>query len=202
MGSQGNLTVLKTAKYNSIMADITYVALDIEKAGAMNKYPIVSIGWCVGDSNGNVLEKRKLNLQVDWNHDFEPRCWNEFWAKMPLELIESLKLNALPQPEGFAYFSNWLNQLEEKYNKIVFLSDNASFDIAALDNNLERYCGRMPLRYTSDNRYRSIIAPDDILWTINRDKLEDLYKQYSDHDPSNDAECIYRQYMEVLKWSE
>ena len=141
----------------------TYVAFDIEKAGCMNyAHPMVSIGYAVGDSEGKLLDKNKINLKVTWpkvnengvvtNYgDFEPRCWDEFWSKRPTSLITNLQENAVSQAEGMQVFANFLDGLEKKYEKIVFLSDNAGFDIAALDINLERYVRRIPLRYSTTN---------------------------------------------------
>lgn len=196
--------------------DLVYVSFDIEKAGKMTiKHAVVSIGYCVGDAEGNVLEKNKINLKVGWPviddegtvvdyNAFEKRCWDEFWSKQPESLINNLKENAVPQTEGFLRFSDFLDQLETKYKKVVFLSDNAEFDIGSLNVGLEIYCGRGPLRYTSAGKYRSIMPPDDLLESLDSNLQTKLVEKYitpyvvHDHDPSNDAEYIYRQYVAYL----
>lgn len=192
-----------------------FVAFDIEKTGCLNyTHPIVSIGYVVGDSKGNLFEKKKINLLVKWPQcdlkgincygDFEPRCWDEFWSKRPSELLKALQQNALSQEEGLKQFAEFLNSLELKYESIVFLSDNASFDIAALDVNLERYAKRNPLRYSTTGKYRSLLPPDDLFETLSVEQQNELSKKYitpfvvHDHDPSNDAEFIYRQYIAYL----
>ncbi len=199
------------------MSDTVFVAFDIEKAGQMPLgHPVISIGYCVGDLHGNVLEKDKINLQVNWpvldektnaivdyGH-FEKRCWDEFWSKQPSTLIENLKVGAMPQALGFMKFATWLNGLETKYSKVKFLSDNAEFDIGTLNVNLERYCNRGPLRYTTTGKYRSILPPDDLLDTLDAETVKELTAKHitpyvvHDHDPSNDAEFIYRQYIAFL----
>jgi hypothetical protein len=205
---------------------IILVTFDIEKTGRMNLgHPINSIGWCVGDLFGRVLQKSKINLKVRWPTivsedtktmdygDFEPRCWDEFWSKRPPALIEELKKDAHEQEFGMTKFATWLDVLEKEYpeatHKIVFLSDNASFDIAALDVNLERYTKRGPIRYSLSGKFRSLYPPDDMLAIVPDDVLEPLIKKRidavveHDHDPSNDAEHIYRQFilaMEVRRY--
>jgi hypothetical protein len=49
------------------MTQNIYVAIDIEKTGSkMMQYSLVSIGVCVGNSEGVVLEKFKINVKVNW----------------------------------------------------------------------------------------------------------------------------------------
>lgn len=194
----------------------TYVAFDIEKAGCLNlTHPIVSIGYAVGTAEGKLYYKGKFNLKVQWPNiatdgtvinygDFEPRCWNEFWSKRPAELIAKLTENAKSQLEGMSAFATFLGELEAKHGTLVFLSDNASYDIATLDVNLERYVSRKPLRYSSTGQYRSLLPADDLLETLPVDKQAELVTKWitpfntHDHDPANDAEVIYRQYVAYL----
>lgn len=197
------------------MVKKVYLALDIEKTGSKNlQHPICSIGWCLGLEDGTVLEKNRINLKVKWPikmadsldyGDFEPRCWDEFWSKHPSALVELITRDAVGMTTGMFQFSALLDRLEEQYPspeyKLTFLSDNASFDIAALDVNLERYVNRIPLRYSKTCKYRAIEAPDDMLDVFPSHVVKKLVAQKidpyvsHDHDPANDAEHIYRQYL-------
>ena len=192
---------------------MTYVALDIEKTGCMHyKHPVVSIGYCVGDGQGNIYTKNKFNLTVNWptiNNDniidfgdFEPRSWKEFWMKQDNKLIDELKKDTVTQAIGFQAFNMLLKNLEEKYGELIFLSDNLSFDIACLDINLERYCNRRPLRYSSfSDNYQSVLPADDLLYSLPQEIIKEATEKFitpyvkHDHDPMNDAEYIYRQYI-------
>jgi len=276
-----------------------FLALDIEKTGCKNlAHPICAIGWCLGSEAGEVLEKGRINLRVQWPQreggtwnygdfeprcwdefwskqpaalrtlltqntlrwpknaggtwnygdfepqgwdefwseqptalctllarntlrwpkmeggtwnygDFEPRCWDEFWSKQPTTLRTLLTQDAMEQKQGMAAFAGLLERLELAYPgpeyKIKFLSDNASFDIAALDVNLEKVMDRVPLRYSSRNQYRAIEPPDDMLDVFPAAVVKRLLEQEvspyvsHDHDPANDAEHIYRQYLLVLR---
>lgn len=191
----------------------TLVAIDIEKSGAMPLvHPIVSIGVCVGDEAGTVIEKRRFNFKVNWKSeqlggDFEDRCWEEFWSKQPQGLIRLLQEDAQEPRECMKQFEQWLNGLEDRFKntKIKFLSDNPSFDIGAIDVYLDRYCSRLPMRYSSTKKYRGIDNPSDMLEVFPSEKVKEWTKLFvdpnvsHDHDPANDAEHIYRQWLLVKK---
>lgn len=192
----------------------TYIAFDIEKAGCgLIGHPIFSIGICVGDADGNVLQKKRINLRIGWplvddngrikNYgSFEPRCWDQFWSKQPKDLVEQLKSGAVDQHEGFASFSRFLDTFEDNA-EVVFLSDNPSFDIATLDANLERYSNRMPLRYSASWAYRTVVDTDSVMDLLPKRELAKITEKFvdpfvvHDHDPANDAEYIYRSYVAV-----
>ena len=166
---------------------------------------------------GRVLKKGHVNIEVQWptvvmdgsqilNYgDFEPRCWREFWADRP-ELQEFIKQNAVPAQEAMRQFSAMLSELETEFPedrfKIKVLSDNPSFDIGRLDTYLDRYVQRVPVRYSATtNRYRPVDAPDDMLSVFPKDLVKHLMDKHinsvvqHDHNPANDAEHIYRQYV-------
>lgn len=186
-----------------------FVAFDIEHTGET----LLAIGMCVGNELGQVLQKKRVNVSVKWPDgdllgDFEPRCWNEFWSKQPQSLIDTLKTNAVSLKDAIDMLVDWLNELERLYPptdyKIKFLSDNPSFDIGNLDWYLKTQCGRRALRYSNDGTYRSVKNPNDMLEMFPKEKVEqELAKIRSiikhDHDPANDAEFIYRQYLAALE---
>lgn len=182
-----------------------YVAFDIEHTGEI----LLAIGMCVGNEDGDVLKKKRVNVKVHWpdDHslgDFEERCWNEFWSKQSSELIATLKENAIPLKHAIETLAGWLNELETTYPssdyEINFLSDNPSFDIGILDHYLKTICGRRALRYSLDGVYRSVENPDDMLKMFLKQDVEGELnlirnKVLHNHDPANDAEFIYRQYL-------
>lgn len=137
--------------------------------------------------------------------DFEPRCWNEFWSKRDKREIENLTVDALEPVVGTQQLAKFLNLMEELYPadrfKIVFLSDNASFDIATINHYLWEYCHRLPMRYSSELRYRPLKAPDDMLDMMGDEYVTRVQRTIikADHDPANDAENILGQYYAVLK---
>jgi len=184
------------------------VAIDIEKAGPMLfQHPIISIGTCIGDINGNVLQKWKLNLEVNWPSEedlgsFDKDCWEKFWTKQPQTLIESLQIDSHTQKFGFQKFSTWLDGIErefpeEKFN-VKFVSDNPAFDIGNIDANLEKYCERKSMMYSSSGNYRSITNPCDMLKMVPKNSLKEMMEKIParhTHDPADDAEYIYHQYV-------
>jgi len=200
--------------------DPILVAVDIEKTGhLLTRHPVVSFGLVVGELDGKILERLKVNFKVKWPqenetenkgdlHDFEERCWTEFW----LPNLEKFQPNCTSNPdpisqaEGWSKIANFINELETKYKnrKIVFLSDNPSFDVANIDYYLEFYANRAPMRYTTGLKYRSIQDPTEQLRIHPRkEEIIEEAKQrcQHDHDPVKDAENIYWQYVVLKKYS-
>lgn len=201
-----------------------FVALDIEKAGPLpTHHPIVSIGYCVGLYDGNILEKGRFNMSVKWPTnvegkiidygDFDQPCWDRFWAKLPEKLIKLLQKNTQIENKenptyhyGIVAFQKWFDGLEERYpektHKIRILSDNHGFDIGTIDAVLEKETKRQPIYYATNGNYRSYSNPDDMLEML-PDEVRCEYETdirtvvVNDHDPANDAEFIYRQYLAV-----
>jgi hypothetical protein len=208
-----------------LMADkIISIGLRIgyPEAPLENKSPRDDISF---QNKGWLIETKRFNFQVEWFRlqsqetkeynidqktygDFEPRCVDEFWCKQPYDIIEDCKKEALPPKEGWANFRAYIDALEEKYpyqqHKIKFLSDNPSFDIAAIDCELERY-GHPILRRTKGaypwpHNYRSVVAADDCLFLLSEKQekkvLENIKQVVNhDHNPCNDAYVIYLYYV-------
>lgn len=200
---------------NKQVPDAVYVAVDIEKTGSsFTKHKVMSVGFFVGDRNGKCLETKRVNLDVKFPSegnfgDFEERCWQEFWSKLDSKIIDILTTDQVSQQEGWNQVAKFIDGLEEKYpnTKIKFLTNNTSFDIANIDYNLEVYCSRLPMRYSSKGKYRSVISADDMLemlpnslYSAARQRIHSVVKH--DHDPINDAHSIYLQYIEAILYKE
>lgn len=202
---------------------VILVAHDIEKTGSyLIQNNIISVGFFVGDLEGNKLLTKKFNIRTRWptrctltneiiNYgEFEKRCWDEFWSKQPKSVFDSC---ISPPPEYTIEVARgiktFLDDLEEKYPedsyKIKFLTDNASFDTASLDYLLEKHTERAPMRYSKSGKYRSVISADDMFdmlpSEIKKKAEEEMDKIVKhDHDPINDAHHIYLQYVAAMKY--
>jgi DNA polymerase III epsilon subunit-like protein len=141
----------------------TYIAVDIEATGASyKKHKVLSVGFVVGDGTV-VLERKRFNVLALWKPveeggDFEARCINEFWSKMDEKTKEECKRDAVEDFVAWKAIEGWLNEMEHKYEKIEFLTDNASFDIARIDYCLDKYCDRLPMRFSTTGKYRAIYS--------------------------------------------
>lgn len=187
---------------HKLIPGTTLVSVDIETTGGKFSNKVMAVGFAIGDKQGNIYELKQFNLEFS-NEDFSKKCFEEFWVKYPEQILE-LKKNALPQAQGWTKICEYIDGLEQKYSKLKFVTDNASFDHAFINYNLERYCDRLPMRYSSTGKYRSVVAPDDMLAMIPDQTLEKLMahlnKKYPhDHNPVNDAVNIYHQYVYALK---
>lgn len=168
---------------------------------------------------GWLIESKRFNFQVEWFDvekktygDFEPRCVDEFWSRQSETIIADCKENALPPKEGWASFRGYIDSLEEKYPyqqyKLRFLSDNPSFDIAGIDCELERYdhpiLRRTKGAFPWPHNYRSVVAADDCLFILPKNSQDYIMKDIKevvqhDHNPLNDAYCIYLYYVYACK---
>ena len=203
------------------MSNILLLAVDIEKCGSnLIAHPVISVGFCLADAKGVVLEKKKINFEVNWWEcneegvvttygDFEERCCVEFWSKQPSNIIEACKCNPAPLPvaKAWAEVRSYIDHLEVRFpgHKIKFLSDNASFDVATIDYGLELYTGRVPMRYTTTGNYRSVVAADDMFDMLPKDVQKQAMKEIDgvvqhDHDPVNDAHHILLQFVKAVEY--
>jgi hypothetical protein len=178
------------------------VAVDIEKAGPTFDHPIVSVGFVVGTLD-KVLEKKQVNFKINWDTDFDYNCKTEFWDKLPPTIVDSYKENAEDPEYGWANVNSFLTSLEIKYpdHKLIFATDNASFDIAHIDYNLYKYVKRKPMRYSTTEKYRSVIAVDDMLDMISGNKsIKKSINEEAPHDHNvlSDAMNIYLQGQYIL----
>lgn len=194
------------------------VAVDIERSGCKTCHRMVSIGYCAGLPNGTIINKGKINLKVNWParvegnfvepfNDFEPRCIYTHWAKQSAATIEMVTKDAVDQKTGFKTFAELLDNWDDHYKKVVFVTDNAGFDIRHLDNGLEEYVGRMPLTYSKYNwEYRSVKAYDDMIDTLPPLIQASVYEiaksrgAKHDHDPENDAHYHYECYIALCMY--
>lgn len=197
--------------------NVVLVGVDIEKTGSfLIQNPTMSVGFYLTDLDGTELLKRKFNIRVQWPTqdsfgDFEPRCWTEFWSKQPDEIRDA----CLHKPEADAPEKVWLeiaafiDSLEVHFptSKVVFLSDNASFDVASIDYALEKYAKRAPMRYSTSGKYRSIKAADDMLDMLpvraRKQADQEIHARASHtHDCVEDAKFIVMQYVYAMKVGE
>lgn len=188
----------------------TYIAVDIETTGASyKKHKVLSVGFVVGDLNV-VLERRRFNIKANWKPveeggDFEARCIKEFWSRMDEKTKEDCKYDAVEDSVAWKAVEHWLNEMERKYGEIDFLTDNASFDIARIDYCLDKYCDRLPMRFSTTGKYRAIYSADDMYSMLSYEQRAICDKQISeivahDHNPVNDAEYVYMQYVMAMKY--
>lgn len=184
-----------------IMSNETvYLAIDIEKVDDYQSSPIVAFGACLGDINGTVLESHAWYPALPQNAKFGERCKREFWDKQ-VGLYATFEDRAEPTAAAYNSFVAWLNGLEAHYGNIVVLSDNPAYDLGSLDHQLERYCGRLPVRYTSLGEYRCVSDWSEQCARMGagaygsimaRAKAEMGELSQLIHNPEVDAELIYR----------
>ncbi len=141
--------------------------------------------------------------------DFSKKCWDEFWYKSwyarGQPLIKRLTDGAINHNEGIAKIRDLLNEYKTKYPetqyKIVFLSDNAAFDIAFIDYWLNRLFNYR-LRASSSGKLMPLKGPDDMVDMLPEKYVDRRLEEFGfnhDHDPMHDAEGVLFQHYIALE---
>jgi hypothetical protein len=98
-------------------------------------------GESVLDKDGNIVNKEGV---LEYG-SFEPRCWNEFWAKQSASLRCELLCGItsdLNDPSTWANMRDWINVLCSEAvlagRTPIIVSDNPAFDIGVTDSELRK----------------------------------------------------------------
>lgn len=130
-----------------------HLAVDVEKKGATFHHPVIQVGVAWGTSL-NDIQKRSFCFDYK-DQPFEKRCWDEFWSKYE-NVYSRICAEAAPPVAQWKKFSDFLQELEEKSEKLDIVSDNPAYDVEAIDYNLHTYLGRAGIRYSSTMGYRRV----------------------------------------------
>lgn len=175
-----------------------WLAIDIEKLGDHQNAHIIAIGMCLGDPEGNIIKSKAWYIKPDGELVIEPRCKEEFWDKQP-DLLAFFLERGSPAKDVYSDIHTWLLGLESQYAKIAILTDNPAYDLSGFDRLMYKYTRRLPLRYTTDDKYRYVgdYSEQSTGMGIYKQvrekatKLMDL-RETDKHHPEKDAEFIYR----------
>ena len=193
-------------------------AVDIEGSGALlSQHAIIAIGWCVGNMEGKILEKKRVSLKIPFNKGFEVRCLEQYWKKDKTQMLQlaTFTTEAVDPETAMKTFIERVRFYDNDYD-VSIVTDNPSYDIMWINYYLDVYLNHMPLNYYSDQAsYRGITDPMNfgIRYKIKKDKEEtsfvfnktkyfeemDNFKKSGIHDhwPENDAEGIYKKTLMI-----
>lgn len=182
------------------------------KINMKNVWPVFAENY-VDDPDGPArtpTELLELNKRTIVSYgDFSKKCWDEFWYKAwytrGQPLIKRLTDGAVDHNEGIAKIRDLLDEYMTKYPedkyKIVFLSDNAAFDIAFIDYWLHRLFNRR-LRVSRSGRFMPLKAADDMADMLPESYVKRRLSEFGvnhDHDPMHDAEVVLFQHYIALE---
>lgn len=191
---------------------IILCAIDIETSGPkLIKNGILSIGICVGSVTGSILIKKRFDLNLDEEQEYDKDCYENFWKKN-LGVLKEIKKNAIPPRDAMINFMKEIDYFDEKY-QLIIISDCATFDIGFVNYYLSKYLDRKPLTYNIKGDFRPVYDTD----CYSRGAIGASYKNiYTDdtkimnlfkftisrngvaHMPEDDAEYIYNMHRMVL----
>jgi hypothetical protein len=193
-------------------SNIVLCAIDIETSGPkLIKNGILSIGICAGSVTGSILMKKRFDLNLEGEQQYDPETYEKFWTKNIL-VLEEIKKNAIHPRDAMINFMESIDYLDERY-QLIIISDCVTFDIGFINYYLSKYLDRKPLTYNYKGEFRPVydsdcysrgavgasyrnIYTDDSLvmkklkFIVNRNGIS--------HMPEDDAEYIYNMHRMVL----
>lgn len=191
---------------------IILCAIDIETSGPkLIKNGILSIGICAGSVTGSILIKKRFDLKLDEEQEYDIECYEKFWKKN-LNVLEEIKKNSIHPKDAMTNFMKLIDYLDEKY-QLIIISDCVTFDIGFVNYYLSKYLDRKPLTYNIKGEFRPVYDTD----CYSRGAVGASYRNiYTDdtivmkslkfsisrngiaHMPEDDAEYIYNMHRMVL----
>ncbi|XWV25552.1 hypothetical protein QJ856_gp0202 [Tupanvirus deep ocean] len=194
----------------SVTKQIVLFAIDIETNGPnMFRHEIISIGYCVGNMDGVILEKNRINFK--FTSAFSDSCWN-FWSKYT-DVLDVLKRDAVEPQIAIRKFIDILDQYDDVYD-VRIITDNPSYDTSFINFYLNRYLDRNPINYIkgNDDQYRCIFDTDSYSrgvlrmdyinpWISDSDVIKKLDLKFDanhSHYPDEDAEYIYKFHLALI----
>ncbi|XWV26889.1 hypothetical protein QJ857_gp0161 [Tupanvirus soda lake] len=195
----------------STTKQIVLFAIDIETNGPnMFQHEIISIGYCVGNINGKVFEKHRINFK--YTSAFSDSCW-KFWSKFA-DVLNDLKKDALEPQLAIKEFIDVLDRYDDAYD-VRIITDNPSYDTSFINFYLNRYLNRNPINYIkgNDDQYRCIFDTDSYSrgalkmdytnpWIHDGNIIKKLNLNFDanhSHYPDEDAEYIYKFHLALIK---
>lgn len=191
---------------------LAILCFDIETSGSnIINNAILSIGYCLGDQNGNILKKDRFSFEMDSEHCFEERCYKDFWSKN-MDILKTLQDEAKPIKEQLLNFITLVDKFDDEYD-LRIISDFKDFDLAFVNYYLVKYLNRRPLNYKfGSTEYRCTYDTDSYSrgamkmnyqdpWTSDKTIMEQLNFTTGcnpTHLPDDDAEYIYKFHINLI----
>lgn len=189
----------------------TFIAFDCEFSGpfAPRSHYMVAIGFWMMTPNGEERTLRVCLKPPTPEHRFDPKCWNEFWARDEIraKLAEWEKVAVDPK-EGMQTVVEWINAQLREFPKLKIVCDCPT-DATWLDYYLSEYADHAPLitftgEYTgwpmiTDDVYRGMLRTFS-MWGVSNE-ISGMARIPIDcvatHDPVDDARDIGKRFVVV-----
>lgn len=182
-------------------------------------------GSVVHVPTGKEVSSIRVCLEEEPGHEFEPRCWREFWdladdkGEKPMHaLLDIFRAEALPPKKAMKKLAAWLDEQEATRPHSSLWSDNPTFDYGIwLTTYMQKYLGRRSMLFKNGKTYRRINCTTDYargimcatgepsaeVWQKLREIGVELPVDASEHDhmPDHDARYIAKQAAALLRWA-
>ena len=137
---------------------IALLAIDIETTGPnVVTNEIISIGYCLGDLDGNVIENKRIDFNVEKEFDVYAM---RFWRNKK-ELLSSFKENSLPAYHAIDLFVQRLDAFDEKYN-LAILSEETGIEISLIQTEANVGSFNVDILAEEENSGRKIVIENQL----------------------------------------
>lgn len=187
------------------MREKMIMVVDIETSGPnIISNAILAIGYCIGDMFGSVIEKRRINVAMEDDHEFDSDCVKTFWSRgdMPT-ILSNLQRNAISPKNAIQEFIGDVDRFDRVYD-LTIASDNPAFDFTFVAYYLNKYLSRKPLHYRfgTQHRFLTDLRSFSSGFRHGSQSKGPVWRgapgvKY-DHYPENDAEVLYLRHCNLL----
>lgn len=188
-----------------------YIGFDGEFSGPnLIKNYVIAWGAYAIDKKLNKIDEFYVALKVFSERGFNKETKKYFWDKPEnQELLKMFEKDAISPKKAMKKFTDWLDNLNEKYNIILVCdccADSSWMDyylaVFTNKNSLIQYGGNYTgWPHISDDAYRGILKINDG-WGLDKK----IYKKYpklkksepGNHHPTEDAREIIELYVQIM----
>lgn len=190
-------------------SETVYLSIHIHTSGFnYNDNGILSIGYCAGLQNGNVILKKRISFILSENCTFDKKYLDTFWNSNS-EILNTLSTESVRIKDGLNEFMNDIDNLDRIYNVIIIL-DHPLFTMGFINHYLLTYMNRLPLYYINGdyNKSRVVIDVNSFLkgvLKVSKDenkilRIRSINNIQESRLPNESAEFLYFHYIAIMDY--
>ncbi len=123
------------------------IGVDIERTGVFSENATIGIGMSLVDQDCREIDSLFLAGYVEGEAKFEQRSYDEFWSKNLDNLKKLTYHGKLSYADRQREMIVMFQQFRAKYPDAMLVTDNNLFDVAYINQMIERWTSDLPIPY-------------------------------------------------------